>query len=95
MIPELKKRKNLYYFIKEAGAIRAIPDLIVCYNGNFVAMELKRSLKEASKNTGRIVQQKHEGYKINKAKGLWYLVHPQNYKEVLEDLDRRCIPKHA
>lgn len=73
---------NSVFFVKEAGSIRGISDIIGCVNGKFVALELKRSLKEASKNTGRIVLQKHFLNKISRADGFSALVYPENEDEI-------------
>jgi len=82
VIPFLKSIKGLKYFIKEAVSIRAIPDIIGCYKGKFFALELKRSLKEANKKTGRIVAQKYwlETWMIE-ADAKTFLVYPENFEE--------------
>jgi penicillin-binding protein-related factor A (putative recombinase) len=81
---------NLYYFVKEALALRGIPDIIGCYQGRFFAWELKRSKKEAQKKTGRIVLQRHILKIIRKAGGIGEVVHPDNLEEKLEELTTHC-----
>ena len=90
---ELDTREKLYYFVKEAGSIRGISDIVGCYNGHYFAMELKRSESEARKNTGRIVLQRYTLRQVSIAGGFGYIVHPQNLQEVLQDLDSRCLPR--
>ena len=90
---KLDKIDNCYYFVKEAKAIRGIPDIVGCLNGHFFAMEVKRSQSEARKNTGRIVLQKYTLQRIDKAHGIGYLVYPENIQEVLDDLLMRCNRK--
>jgi len=82
--------EGLYYFVKEAKSIRGIPDIIGCYRGHFFAMEVKRSKAEAMKKTGRIVLQKFTLSKINLAYGLAYIIYPENFDEVFEELEKRC-----
>lgn len=77
---------DLYYFVKEALAIRGIPDIIGCYKGRFFAWELKRSRQEAEKTTGRIVLQRYSLGLIRKAGGLGEIVHPDNFQECLDNL---------
>lgn len=77
---------GLYYFVKEALALRGIPDIVGCYNGRFFAWELKRSEKEARKKTGRIVLQKHIIGLIRKAGGIGEIVYPENLEEKLQEL---------
>ncbi len=90
---KLDKVDGLYYFVKEAKAIRGIPDIVGCLRGHFFAMELKKSQSEAQKNTGRIVLQRYTLRQIGLAHGLGYLVHPDNLDEVLADLLKRCSRK--
>lgn len=92
-LDELGAGKKLWYFVKEAGTIRGIPDILGIYNGVPFAMELKKSESEANKNTGRIVLQKYTLRQIDLAGGLGYIVHPENLQEVIEDLKRRCCQK--
>ena len=82
----LSNLEGCYHFTKEALAIRGIPDIIGCYKGRFFAMELKRSEKEASKRTGRIVLQRYTLRLIQKAGGFGWMVHPDNLESVLEEL---------
>jgi len=81
---KVRKRLNsvpdLYYFVKEAVAIRGIPDIIGCYKGTFFAWELKRSEKEANKKTGRIVLQRHNLSKIKSSGGIGEIVYPENFE---------------
>lgn len=49
-----KNIPHSWFFIKEAGSIRGIPDAIGIVSGRFVALELKKSLTDARKKTGRI-----------------------------------------
>jgi hypothetical protein len=89
----LNTDRNLWYFVKEAGSIRGLPDILGIYNSIPFAMELKKSESEANKNTGRIVLQKYTLKLIRHAGGLGYLVHPGNLQSVIQDLKQRCNQK--
>jgi len=83
---ELRSIPNCWHFTKEALSIRGLPDIIGIINGRFFAWELKRSKEEASKNTGRIVMQRHILSKIRLVGGIARIVHPDNLQECLEEL---------
>lgn len=52
--------------------------MLVCVNGKFVAMELKKDDKEKP-----TVLQAHNLKRINEANGIGLVVHPQNLKQTL------------
>ena len=85
VINDLKKVDDLYFFVKEAAAIRGIPDIIGCYKGKFFAWELKRSEKE-SRSSGRAALQKYTIGLVRKAGGIGEFVYPENYKEKFNEL---------
>ena len=78
----------LYYFVKEAGAIRGIPDIIGCASGQFFAWELKRDRAEADKTHGRIALQRYTLQRIHNAQGLGHIVHQENLVECLGELEK-------
>jgi hypothetical protein len=82
----IKEGLPLYYFIKEAGSIRGIPDIVGCCNGHFFAWEAKPSAGEAAKTSGRIVLQKYTLTRIHQAEGIGMIVHPENFEESLNYL---------
>lgn len=88
----IKEGEPLYFFVKEAGAIRGIPDIVGCYNGHFFAWELKRNLAEASKTSGRIALQLYNVSRIHRAQGVAEVVHPENLEQKLLELRARCSP---
>jgi hypothetical protein len=93
-LKELNINKCLWFFVKEAGAIRGIPDILGIYNGVPFVMELKRSESEARKKSGRIVLQRYTLRLVRLAGGLAYIVYPENLQEVLQDLKSKCPQKH-
>lgn len=89
----LDKIKGLYYFVKEAAAIRGIPDIIICYKGKYVAWELKKSkweifykTKEGMNLHGRAALQWYTIQKIRKAGGVADFVYPENLEEKITQL---------
>ena len=66
--------------------MKGIPDIIGCVNGQYVALEVKRSESEANKQTGRTVLQRHTINKIRKVGGYATFIYPLNAGEVLADL---------
>ena len=92
----IKKGHAIYYFVKEAGSIRGIPDLVGCANGQFFAWELKRDRSEAEKTSGRIVLQRYTLSRIEQARGIGRIVHPENLEECLQELEAICSqPVHG
>jgi len=88
LIKELRKIPNSYFFVKEAAALRGIPDIIGCIKGTFVALECKRSEEGAQETTGRIVLQRKILEDIRKAGGYASFIYPENEKFVLQELLR-------
>jgi hypothetical protein len=88
VISVLKDIDNLYFFVKEAAAIRGIPDLIICYKGTFLAWELKKSQKVAEKWRDGYELQKYNLLKIQESGGIGRVVYPENFEECLEELRR-------
>ena len=82
----------IYWFIKEAGAVRGIPDLVICVNGFFVVWELKRSRAEAEKQTGRIVLQRYTLTRVERANGRGRIVHPENLEELKKEILEMLSP---
>lgn len=62
-------------------AISGTPDLLLCVNGTFVALELKKDAK--SKPTEL---QKHNLNRIIQAGGLAFVVYPENWQDVFNTL---------
>lgn len=89
----LDELPNSVFFVKEAGSIRGISDIIGCCNGRFVALELKRSMREASKKTGRIVLQRHFLTKISRADGFSAMVYPENADYIFNLLESMAHKK--
>ena len=83
----IKQGKPIYYFVKQAGSIRGIPDLIICANGRFVAWEVKPTEEEAKKTNGRIALQKYNISRIVAARGEAEVIHPGNIVSALHVLE--------
>jgi hypothetical protein len=82
VINRLKKTPRIYFFVKEALAIRGIPDIIICHNGRFIGWELKRSKSEAGKNP----LQTYNIEQIIDSGGYAAYVYPENFDTEYEKL---------
>lgn len=62
-------------------SISGTPDILGCYHGVFIGLELKKDSKSHPSPL-----QIFELDRISKAKGRSYLAHPENWENVLEDI---------
>jgi hypothetical protein len=77
VLDDLNKLQNTFKYKAQAMSLRGIPDIIICCNGCFIALELKRS--ETEKPT---MLQEFTLKEINKSGGIGLLVNPKNWSEV-------------
>lgn len=82
-MPHLKALPNTWVVKVQQVGIRGTPDILMCVNGMFVALELKRSMSEEPDQL-----QQHNLNAINKAKGIGLTLYPENWKEVYGVLQR-------
>ena len=61
--------------------IKGTPDILMCINGYFVALEYKKDIKTEPEP---IQVYKHK--KITEAHGKTFIVHPRNWQEVFKEL---------
>jgi Holliday junction resolvase len=85
-VVKVLKEFGVYYFMPIGGAFTkvGVPDVIGCYNGNFIAIECK-----AGKNTPTALQER-EIRLIKEAGGIALVVNETNLNDVritLEELD--------
>jgi hypothetical protein len=90
VIRYLKTLPNTYFFVKEAAAIRGIPDIIGCMNGRYFALELKKDLKETQKLTGRIVLQREAIRKTHDAGGIGCILSPEFFNSFAVQFPIAC-----
>ena len=81
--PFLDNIPNSWWFKTQQLSTLGIPDFIGCVRGKFVALELKRDQKEASK---RHALQRHVLQCIVKAGGYAAFLYPENQDEILEQV---------
>lgn len=80
--PTLDSLPNTILFSIQQSSIRGTPDILACINGNFVALELKASMKSKVSEL-----QKYNLERItNKGLGYAFLVFPENWEIVLKKL---------
>lgn len=65
-------KKHQIYYVKTHGNMymKNVPDLLICYKGKFIAMELKRAKNFKISNGQKIV-----GAKIIESGGEFYIIH--------------------
>ena len=96
---KLAQSDDFYFFVKEAKAIRNIPDFVWCYRGCYGTWEIKRSISEvyykngSEKTKGRVVGQRHEINKVIKAGGIGEFVYPENFDEAFKRLLKSPLPR--
>jgi hypothetical protein len=76
-----------YFFTKEALALRGFPDIIGCFHGRFIGLEVKRSRAEAMKKTGRTPLQNHILEKIRYSGGFAEFIYPENEEEIIQRIE--------
>ena len=79
---KLKEIDGGFFFTKEAMSLRGYPDILGCYRGRFIALEVKRSKADSTRATGRTPLQKYILEKINDAGGYATFIYPENEDEV-------------
>lgn len=76
VIPFLKTLKNSTHFSIQQASISGTPDILLCCNGLFIALELKSATGKASE------LQKYNLKNVDKCGGLGLLVNPGNWEQV-------------
>jgi hypothetical protein len=86
IIKRLREIPYCYFFVKEAAAIKGIPDIVGHVNGHFFALEVKKNKAAARETKGRAVLQRYEIAKIRSKGGQGWFIYPENMDEVLEKI---------
>lgn len=79
---KLKEIEGGFFFTKEALSLRGYPDILGCYRGRFIALEVKRSKADSTRGTGRTPLQKYILDKITDSGGYATFIYPENEDEV-------------
>ncbi len=78
---KLRTLKNTWFVKIADRAKKGIPDYLLCVDGRFIAIEIKRSI------TSRATPlQEHTLYEIREAAGCGWVVFPENWDQVWVDL---------
>lgn len=81
---DLKTLENVWFFKTQEVATRGIPDFILCLNGYFVTIELKRSKKIKLEPL-----QEHISNRIEeKGKGIALRAAPENWEKIFDLLKK-------
>lgn len=82
MRKRLKTIPNLWFFKASERTLAGIPDFVLCVNGMFVALELKRDSKAKATRLQEFTLEN-----INKAGGLGVVVRPENFEKVMRVIE--------
>jgi hypothetical protein len=72
---------NTWFYKTQERTLRGIPDFILCIKGYFIAIELK-----VDENPLDPLQM-YKAKLIRNSGGLYYLMTPKNFFEIMEDLE--------
>lgn len=84
---DLNKLNNVWFVKIQQVSIRGIPDFLMCVNGGFIALELKRS-----EDAERHKLQEWTLQSISHAGGMSFISWPDNWEEtfaVIQSLDEK------
>lgn len=92
-IKDFLKKNNIYHFKTKGGIYGTIglPDLVICFNGKFVGLELKSKKGKVS------LQQYKNGAKITENKGIFAVIDDyDDFLELFNDLfQNRKVIRHT
>jgi len=77
----LKLLPNCVVMSIQQTSIRGTPDILMCLNGRFVALELKRSSTAPATEL-----QRYNIQKLDEAGGFAKICYPENFEEIFEQL---------
>lgn len=83
---KLKEIDGGFFFTKEAMSLRGYPDILGCYKGRFIALEVKRSRADSTRATGRTPLQKYILDKITDSGGFASFIFPENEEDVFRSI---------
>lgn len=73
----LKALPNTWFFKASERSLAGIPDMVLCVNGRFIALELKRDVKSKATRL-----QSYTLDQITQSGGLGFVVSPENWNDV-------------
>lgn len=83
LVPFFKKM-GIVYFIKEAGTIRGLPDIVAVYRSTPIFLEVKRGKSCLTHPRTRL--QEYQMKKLRDAGAKCWFIYPENAREVMKDL---------
>lgn len=82
VLPDLKALSRTYVMTIQQSSIVGDPDLILCVNGKFVALELKA-------NNGNLKKlQRYKLEKIKESGGIAFAVFPKDWPEIFKQIEK-------
>ena len=89
---DLDKLENTWHCKIDQRALRGIPDMILCTNGLFIGIELKKDMRSAtSKAPGNKLQKWCREVIRKNGKGIAFIAFPENWEEIyrkIKQLDK-------
>lgn len=80
ILARLKEIPGLWYTKVQMVSVRGVPDILICYKGQFIAMELKTDSGKLDPLQGHVLKN------IAKAGGTAIVVTPHNVKDVFREV---------
>lgn len=88
--PLLRALPNTIIFGIQQVAIRGVPDYLLCINGLFVALELKKDFKSKPSPL-----QEYTLEQIEKSNGISFVVYPENWNNIYSRLKHLSEKHHV
>lgn len=87
VLSDLKKLPNIWILKTQERARRGVPDILLCCNGTFVALELKASPKSPLASL-----QRFEIEQIKASGGLGFVANPENWADIYRQIIQLSSP---
>ena len=88
LLPFLRQM-DVTFFIKEAGSVRGLPDIVAVYKSVPIFLEVKRSKSCLTHPRTRL--QEYQLNKLRMAGAKCWFIYPENAREVMKELFLICF----
>lgn len=83
---DLRTLKKTWFFKSQEVSVKGIPDIIMCSQGKFIALELKRNTRECKSACKKLSLQKRNLGLINEALGFGIFTCPKCWDMTFEKI---------